>query len=287
VIRLPLALIGVAVLAIAGAPAAGAGLQLDGAAAPSGVPFYYDALGSISDVTVHWQRYQPANVFCVRPEPGGYTPGGVGQTVTGRNDACRHSGYRKSATGLIVVRVRTPALCPGCRRLFIDFSKIPKADAPPYYYPRGHVFLRLSSANSSYTVDPIDHSPNTKNFTNDKLLAPAGSAQEQVIGAGDLHQMFGYVTDTLGFVHTALQGPYYVGPWYVSRQGRRVHGMYLDLDVTDATENPGGVDFNDVAYAAGFNSGQACPNDDDAFYGGCVDWWGYSTSNVNPYAPLG
>jgi hypothetical protein len=272
-----------AMAALAGAPHAGA----PHAGAPSGVPFYYDALGPISDVTTHWQHYQPANAFCVQPEPGGHTPGGVGPTVTGRNAACRHSGYPKAAKGLIVVRVRTPTLCSGCRRLFIDFSKIPKTGAPPYYYPHGHVFLRLSSANFSYTVDPVDHSPNTKNFTNDKLLAPAGSAQERLIGAGDLHQMFGYVTDTLGFVHTAIQGPYYVGPWYVSRQGRRVHGVYLDLDVADATQNPGGVSFNDVSYAAGFSSGQSCPNDDDAFYGGCVDWWGYSSSTVNPYAPLG
>ena len=63
--------------------------------------------------------------------------------------------------------------------------------------------------------------------------------------------------------------------------------MYFDVDVADATENPGGVDFNDIAYAAGFNSGQYCPNDGDFLYAGCVDWWGYSTSNVNPYAPLG
>jgi hypothetical protein len=266
-----------AIAALAGAPHA---------SGQSGVPFYYDSLGPITDVTAHWQRYQPANVFCVQPEPGGYTPGGVGPTVTGTDRACGRSGYPRTAKGLIAIRVRTPTLCPGCRRLFIDFSKIPTSSSPPYYYPRGHVFFRFASANTTYTVDPLDHSPNTKNFTNDKLLAPDGSAQEQVIGTGDEHQMFGYVTDTLGFVHTAIQGPYYVGPWYVNRAGRRIRGLYLDLDVADATENPGGISFNDVAYAAGFNSGQLCPNDDDAFYGGCVDWWGYSTSTVDPYAPL-
>jgi hypothetical protein len=241
----------------------------------------------MADVTTHWQRYQPANVFCVQPDVTEYTPGGIGPTVTARNPACRHSGYAKSAKGLVIIRVNTPTLCPGCRRLFIDFTRIPKSNAPPYYYPRGHVFYRLTSANNTYTVDPLDHSPNTKNFTNDKLLDPDGSPQEPVISDVDLHQLAGYTTDTANFVHTAVQGPYYAGPWYVNRQGKRIDGVYFDLDVADATENPGGVAFNDVAYAAGFNSGQACPNDDDSFYGGCVDWWGYGTSTVNPYAPLG
>src|SRR5579884_2503809 len=148
-------------------------------------PFHYNALGPIRDVTAQWQRYQPAAVFCVRPETPEYTPGGIGPTVTGANPACRRSGFARSARGLVVIRVRTPTLCPGCRRLFIDFSKIPAADKPPAYYPRGHIFYRLVSPNLTYTVDPIGHSPNTKNFTNDKLLAPTGSRQEQIIGAFD------------------------------------------------------------------------------------------------------
>jgi hypothetical protein len=269
--------IALAALALAGAPHG---------ATTSGAPFYYDALGPITDVTAQWQRYQPANVFCVQPNVTEYTPGGIGPTVTGTNPACRRSGFPKSAKGLVVIRVKTPTLCPGCRRLFIDFSKIPKANTPPYYYPHGHVFYRLASANSTYTVDPLDHSPNTKNFTNDKLLVPDGSPQEPIVSFADLHQLAGYTTDTANFVHTEAQGPYYAGPWYVNRQGTRIHGVYLDLDVADATENPGGVDLNDVAYAAGFNSGQRCTNDDDLLYAGCVDWWGYSTSTVNPYAPV-
>jgi hypothetical protein len=72
----------------------------------------------------------------------------------------------------------------------------------------------------------------------------------------------------------------------VNRRGKRINGVYLDLDVAHANENPGGVPFNDVAYAAGFNSSQYCKGDEDFLYGGCVDWWGYSTSTVNPYAPL-
>jgi hypothetical protein len=238
------------------------------------------------DVTAHWGRYQPAGVFCVKPQKPEYTPGGTGPTVTGADPACRHSGFPRQARGLVVIRVRTPTLCPGCRRLFIDFSKIPAADRPPDYFPRGHIFYRLFSPNFTYTVDPIAHSPNTKNFTNDKLLAPNGSPQEQVIGAFDLHQAFGYTSDTRNFIHTDIQGPYYAGPWYLNRAGRRIGGVYFDVDVADATRFPGGSQANDISYAAGFNARQVCPGDQDSLYGGCVDWWSYSTSRVNPYRPI-
>ena len=283
------ALSGTAVAIAAAAPATAqqAPASPANAAAPSGVPFYYDTLGPITDVTAAWQRYQPANTFCVQPDVAEYTPGGVGPTVTGADPACRRSGFPAGAKGLVVIHVRTPTLCSGCRRLFIDFSKIPATSAAPYYYPHGHVFYRFTSANATYTVDPLGHSPNTKNFTNDKLLVPGGSPQEPVVGFADDHQLAGYTTDTANFVHTAAQGPYYAGPWYVNRRGARINGVYFDVDLAHATENPGGVDFNDIAYAAGFNSGQHCPNDDDLLYGGCVDWWGYSTSTVNPYAPVG
>lgn len=270
----------------AGAPALASGSSSAGSS-KIGAPFYYDSLGTITDVTLNWRSYQPANVFCVKPDVTEYTPGGIGPTVTASNPACRHSGFSRKTKGLVVIRVRTPTLCPGCRRLFINFSKIPRRNDPPeYYYPHGHVFFRLASGNFTYTVDPLDHSPNTKNFTNDKLLAPTGSTQEQVIGAGDLHQFFGYVTDTAHFVHTEVQGPYYIGPWYVSRQGRRINGVYFDVDVADATKY-GYPQANLISYVAGFNSGQSCPpGDSDSFYAGCVDWWGYSTSSVDPYAPL-
>lgn len=262
-----------------------AALGIAPVAARAAVPFQEDSIGPVRDVTANWRYYQPASVFCVQPEAGEYTPGGVGATVSARNPACKRSGFRRSAKGLVEIRVRTPGLCPGCRRLLIDFSKIPKADSPPDYYARGHVFYRLASPNFSYTVDPLEHSPNTKNFTNDKLLAPSGSPQEQVIGALDLHQFAGYAADTANFVHTAIQGPYYIGPWYLSSRGRRVHGVYLDVDVADATSF-GNAQANAISYAAGFDSGDLCPTDADSFYGGCVDWWSFSSSSVDPYAPL-
>jgi hypothetical protein len=269
---------------LAQAPAASASLQLP-TAAQSSNPVQYDSMGPIRDVTASWRHYQPATTFCIKPEPGEYTPGGTGATDSGRDPACRRSGWGRGATGLVRITVRTPTLCPGCRRLFIDFSKIPKANQPPYYYAHGHAFYRLASENFSYTVDPIDHSPNTKNFTNDKLLAPSGSPQEQIIGALDLHLASGYVTDTVNFVHTAIQGPYYIGPWYPNRGGRRIFGVYLDVDVADATRYPNPQQ-NAIGYGAGFNSGRQCPNDDDSFYGGCFDWWSLSASTVDPYAKL-
>jgi hypothetical protein len=181
------------------------------------------------------------------------------------------------------IRVGSPALCAGCRRLFIDFSKIPAANAPPALYARGHAYYHLVSANPTYTVAPVAHSPNTKNFTNDKLVTPDGSPQAQVIGQFDLHAM-AYVTDTAHFVHTAAQGPYYIGPWYLNRRGQRIDGVYLDVDVADATQLPGGSQANGIAYMAGFDSGTGCPADDDAYYGGCVDAGGGSAETIDPFA---
>lgn len=256
------------------------------AIAPGGAgaaQFQLDAIGPIRDVTASWRSYQPASAFCVRPDVGQYTPGGDGANATGRDPACRRSGFPSNATGLVKITIRTPTLCAGCRRLFIDFARIPAANNPPTHYAHGHVFYRLTSPNFSYTVDPLAHSPNTKNFTNDKLLAPSGSAQEQVIGALDLHQFAGYVSDTAHFTHTAIQGPYYIGPWYLSRAGRHIRGVYLDLDVGDATRYPSSQ-LNSVGYGAGFNSGQSCPSDDDAFYAGCFDSWALSATTVDPFA---
>ena len=95
-------------------------------------------------------------------------------------------------------------------------------------------------------------------------------------------------TDTVNFIHNTEQGPYYTGPWYVNRAGRRIDGVYFDVDVADATENPGGAEANDISYAAGFNSGTALPRRTPTLlYAGCFDWWGFSASSVvNPYAPL-
>jgi hypothetical protein len=251
-------------------------------ATASAATFQVDAIGPIRDVTTHWGNYQPAGAFCVKPDVAQYTPGGSGATATGRDRACRRSGFQRAATGLVKITVRTPALCSGCRRLFIDFSQIPPQNNPPEFFAHGHVFYRLASANFTYTVDPIAHSPNTKNFTNDKLLAPSGSPQEQVIGALDLHQFFGYVSDTAHFIHTAIQGPYYIGPWYLNRKYRRITGVYLDVDVADATSF-GSTQLNAIGYGAGFNSGQVCPSDGDAFYGGCFDWGALSATTVDPY----
>jgi hypothetical protein len=246
------------------------------------VPFSEDALGPIRDVTAHWRDYQPASEFCIWPDAQQYTPGGDGAGATGRDLACRRSGFTRHARGLVKIVVRTPPLCRGCRRLFIDFSRIPTQDSPPHYYAHGHAFYRLASANFSYTVEPVAHSPNTKNFTNDKLLAPNGSPQEPVLSTLDRHQTFGYVTDTVHFIHTAIQGPYYIGPWYLNRQGRRIYGVYLDVNLAQATPY-GNPQLDAIGYGAGFDARRLCPSDGDAFYAGCFDWWALSTSSVDPF----
>jgi hypothetical protein len=243
------------------------------AATPS-APFQADATGPLKDVTAHWQDYQPAGEFCIRPDAPQYTPGGTGATASGSDPACRRSGFGPADTGLVKVRISTPLLCAGCRRLFIDFSKIPAGGA------QGHVYYHLASANFTYTVDPVAHSPNTKNFTNDKLIAPSGSPQERLAGIFDLHAI-AYVSDTVHFIHNAIQGPYYIGPWYLNRDGVRIRGVYLDVDVADAARFPS-PQLNEIGYAAGFNSGRLCGSDADSFYGGCFDAWSYSQSIVNP-----
>jgi hypothetical protein len=252
------------------------GLALAGGTAHAAVPFEADSMGPMTDVTAHWQRYQPARAFCIKPDAPQYTPGGSGANATGADPACRRSGFSAGAKGLVEIKIRTPILCPGCRRLFIDFSKIPRSGGA-----RGHVYYHLYSGNFTYTVDPISHSPNTKNFTNDKLLSPSGSLQEVLIGAFDLHAI-AYVADTSHFVHTQLQGPYYIGPWYLNTRGRRVRGVYLDVDVEDAARFPSGR-LNEIGYVDGFNSGKLCPSDADALYVGCVDSFSFSTSTVNPF----
>jgi hypothetical protein len=254
-------------------------LAMHGATA---APFQADSIGPAADVTAHWRSYQPASVFCVKPDVPEYTPGGTGTTVRAASPACRRSGFRRGTTRLVVIRVRTPTLCPGCRRLFIDFSKI----ATGSMYAHGHVFYRLTSPNFTYTLDPLAHSPNTKNFSNDKLLVPEGSPQQPIVWAGDNHQFAGFTSDTAHFVHNVAQGPYYTGPWYVNRQGRRIAGVYLDVDVADATRYPGGAQANEIGYADGFNSATRCPSDADFLYAGCFDSWGFSVSSIDPFAPI-
>jgi len=267
-------------LILAGLVVAAALPQAAGAA--SSRFFQNDPMGKLRDVTKTWQRYQAAPAFCIKPNVKEYTPGGVGRTVTGRDPACRRSGFPRSAKGLVKITVRAPGLCGGCRRLFIDFSRIPLTNAPGDAHARGHAYYHLDSFNNTYTVDPLAHSPNTKDFTNDKLVAPDGSASERLSRAWEMHAI-DYVTDTAYFVHTGSQGPYYIGPWYLSRYGKRVRGVYLDVDVADATQWPN-PELNGIGYVAGFNSGGFCSSDEDFYYGGCFDWWGMSSNTIDPFA---
>jgi hypothetical protein len=256
---------------------AASALAVGAPAAHAALPFQADSIGPISDVTAGWQYYQPANVFCIQPDGQQLTPGGAGANASGRNPACRRSGFAASATGLAEVKVDTPALCTGCRRLFINFADIPATGGA-----RGHVYYHLAAANFTYTVGPVAHSPNTKNFTNDKLITPDGSLQEPIVEAFDTHATV-YVADAAYFIHNAIQGPYYIGPWYLNRQGDRIDGVYLDVDVAAAT-SLGNSELDQIEYVDGFNSGEYCPTDADLLYGGCVDDWSFSASTVDPFS---
>ena len=250
-----------------------------GAAPSNGIQ--QDPMGPIANVTAQWRHYQPATTFCIKQDVTGYTPGGDGATDTGADPICQRSGFAPTATGLTKIHLRTPTLCGGCRRLFIDFSKIPATNSPPIAYAHGHAYYRLQSLNPFYTVSPVDHSPNTKDFYDDKLVTPDGSPQQPIVAGFELHAL-DFVTDTAHFIHTASQGPYYIGPWYFNRRFQKVNGLYLDVDVVDAQQLPGGLQVNGIGYSAGFNSGQFCPNDDDLFYAGCFDWGGASAEMVDP-----
>jgi len=254
-------------------------------------PFTQDPLGPLVDVTARAADYQPAAVFCVKPDVFQLNP--IGPTVSGTDADCADSGFSSTETGLVKIEVSTPSLCNGCRRLFLDYSKIPASNDAPNYYAHGHFYFHMGSFNPGYTVEPIAHSPNVKNFTNDKLFVPDGSAQEPIVWGFDLHAR-AYTGNTTHTVHSDPQGPYYVGPWYVNGAGRRIHGAYLDVTVvTELGPLPGDHRLNEIDYFTGFHSGEAtCPDevilggtyaDGDGFYAGCVDRFGGGREIVDPF----
>ncbi len=254
-------------------------------------PLTQNPMGPLVDVTANATHYQPADVFCVKPDV--FQVLDVGETVTGTDPDCARSGFAAAATGLVKIKMSTPALCNGCRRLFLDYAKIPVSNEPPNFYAHGHAYFHMGSLNPSYTVEPIAHSPNVKNFTNDKLFVPDGSPQEPYVWAFDLHSR-AYTANTAHTVHNDSQGPYYAGPWYVNRGGERIVGAYLDVTVvTDLGPLPLDHRLNEIGYFAGFHSGEpTCPDelvgdgmyaDGDAFYGGCVDHFGAGRDVVDPF----
>ena len=123
-----------------------------------------------------------------------------------------------------------------------------------------------------------------KGWRNDHLDVSPGSPQQPAIGGFDTHAIE-YVSDSKAFVHNASQGPYYIGPWYLSQGRQRIRGVYLDLDTSGATKLPL-ASLNAVGYMSGFDSGATqCPKtDDDLLYAGCVDAFGGSAQMIDPYA---
>lgn len=249
-------------------------------AIPENPLFTLDPIGPLSDVTCNWQHFQPAESFCVQLDAPEFTPGGSGVLTDGSDPACRFSGFSAADQDLYKVEISTPILCAGCRRFFIDMSQIPEGQS------LGHAFYAIASFNPTYTIEPIAHSPNTKNFTNDHLLSPPGTPIATIIGAQDLYAK-DYVTHTTQFAHTAIQGPYYIGPWYVNRAGQRIHGLYVDVNVGDAMDF-GNANLNAIRYIGGYNSG-LCPDallnmpGMNFLYAGCADHPGFSSIALDPF----
>jgi len=262
------------------------------ATSSSSIPFVQDPLGPLSDVTGNWQHYQPAPDFCVKPDVTEVPPDNT-PTTTGANPVCAASGFAASATGLVEVRIQTPPLCSGCRRLFIDYSKI-SPNTGLDLSSHGHVYVRPMSWNQTYTVGATSHSPNIKNLTNDALVAPPDSPLPAITSIVDEHAM-AYVGDTANTAHIGLQGPYYVGPWYLNTAGDRIEGAYLDVDLSGTVDLPFS-ELDDIIYAAGFDADPAlCPDalllgsayaDGNYLYGACVDWFGASAlPGIDPFDP--
>ena len=108
------------------------------------------------------------------------------------------------------------------------------------------------SSNPTYTIEPTAHSPNIKNFTNDELVSPPNSPQYAVISRID-PELMAYAADTANFAHTAAQGPYYIGPWYVNEAGQRIDGAYVDVSLAHAVDLQDAT-LDSIVYAAGFDS---------------------------------
>jgi hypothetical protein len=251
------------------------------ATADSSIPFD-NPLGPFIDVTRDWQHYQPSSDFCIEPNVVDI-PAASDATATGTNPACRLSGFAASAKGLVEVKITTPALCDTCRRYFLDYALIaPNSPAAPTSH--GHAYFRPMSFNQTYTVPPTAHSPNIKNFTNDQLVTPPRSVQFAVVSRID-PELMTYAADTANFAHTAAQGPYYVGPWYLNSAGQRIDGAYVDIDLGQGAELPDAT-LNDVVYAAAFDDDPStCIDavllgqkyaDANYLYGGCLNSFGVS-----------
>jgi hypothetical protein len=271
---------------LSGRPSEGSTVSLASASSVSSSspqsPLTDDPLGPLENVTANWGFYQPATDFCITPdvyELPGFTPSPCSADVSGT-----------STSGTYDVKISTPPLCAGCVRLFIDYSKI-VPDTGALRYSHGHAYFRLSSLNPTYTSDPVGHSPNVKNLTNDYLVAPPGSLSSAITAQVDPH-LLAYAADTAKFAHTDAQGPYYVGPGYYNTAGDFIDGTYVDIDLNGAKELGSALD--PITYQAGFDSDpKTCPDselggpayaDGNYFYAGCVNWMGSSTlGGVNPW----
>lgn len=260
----------------------------------SQIPFTDNPLGPIENVTSDWTYYQPATDFCITPdvyEVPSFTGSPCAVTV-GRRMASKGTVVSPGTktTGTYEVKIDTPRLCAQCVRLFIDYRKIPANDGTSMY-SHGHAYFRLMSFNFTYASDPVAHSPNIKNLTNDYLVAPPGSTNSAVTSQIDPH-LLTYAADSANYAHNDTQGPYYVGPGYFNNAGTWINGAYVDVDIENAKEI-GTAELDEIVYGAAFDSnppgcldskvGGSTYTDGNYFYGGCINWGGGDPSGVSPW----
>ena len=246
-------------------------------------PLTDDPLGPIENVTADWTYYQPASDFCITPD--------VYELPAYTGSPCKVAVGSATTTGTYEVKISAPALCPTCARIFIDYSKI-AANNGTNIYSHGHAFFKVFSLNLTYSADPVAHSPNIKNLTNDYLVSPPGSVISAVMGQLDT-SLLTFAADTANYAHNDVQGPYYVGPGYVDAAGNWIDGAYVDINLANATEL-GNNTLDQVTYGAGFNSdppscldsviGGPAFADANYFYAGCVNGFGASNpAGVSPW----
>ena len=149
------------------------------------------------------------------------------------------------------MKIVTPPLC--ARGSVIDYAAIK---------PSSLVLTRRErvyrpSRNPTYSSSPTAQ-PNIKNFTNDYLVAPPGSAHSQLIAKVDPH-LLTYAADTAHYEHTT-SGALLHRTLLPEPDGDRIDGAYIDVDLAQGTQLKR-AELDGISYGAAFDTDPAiCPD---------------------------
>ena len=248
-------------------------------------PFHYDALGPMRDVTTHWQAYQPASTFCVKPETDEYTPGGIGPTVTGANPGL-------SALGLLAGHQGARGYpCPHAHAVL----RLPE----PVHRLRGHPGQEQAPALlpprprllPARVIQPDLHRRPDRSQPQHQELHQRQAPVPGVRPGGDHRRARSPPGLRVHGRHRQLHphedpGSVLHRPLVRNRAGRRIEGCTSTSTSADATQLPGGARPTTSATRPASTAALAAPGPRDLLYAGCFDSFGFSASSVNPYAPL-